>query len=642
MRASTVGVGIVTGLLLLPGTVAAHPAAGAEAGVPRVMQFNGRFRPANGQPPAAVEIVTFAIYADETGGTALWLETQNVTIASGGDYTVTLGSTTPEGLPLHVFTSGQAHWLAVHVDRPGESEQTRIRIISVPYALRAADADTLGGRPASAYQLAGSSGAASTLPGEKRTGTPDTNPVTTSSATTNWIPVAADNSGSLGNSSMFQNGGFIGLGTTSPFDAFHVTFNDPNGAMTGYAVQNKSNSATAYSGMLFYDQNGVTAQFQGFNNSTHEYRINNVAAGGSINFMLGSASKFLVASSGNVGIGAATPGSKLDVAGDINLSGGLRIAGSTILQVPVAANNIGLGFNAVNASVTGVRNLGVGVSALRSVTSGESNTALGFEALKSTDNGFQNVAVGAQTMFQNTSGAFNVALGYSAVANNISGNANVGIGFSTMSTLTAGDSNTAVGFGTLTAVGTGQVNLALGAGAGAHLVGANSNNVDVANTGVAGDNGAVRIGTAGTQSSFFAAGIRGVTTGAADAVSVVIDSNGQLGTINSSRRYKEDIQDMGDASAGLMQLRPVTYRYRQAYADGTKPIDYGLIAEEVERVYQDLVAHLANGEVETVQYQKINAMLLNEVQKQHRTLEEQHTEIELLKARLALLEAQRR
>jgi Chaperone of endosialidase len=136
--------------------------------------------------------------------------------------------------------------------------------------------------------------------------------------------------------------------------------------------------------------------------------------------------------------------------------------------------------------------------------------------------------------------------------------------------------------------------------------------------------------------------VRGVTTGAANAVSVLIDSNGQLGTTNSSRRYKEDIRDMGDASSGLMKLRPVTYRYTQPYADGSKPIDYGLIAEEVEEVYPDLVAHSADGQVETVQYHKINAMLLNEVQKQHRQLEAQRAEIELLKARLAALEAQGR
>src|SRR5262249_61907628 len=137
-------------------------------------------------------------------------------------------------------------------------------------------------------------------------------------------------------------------------------------------------------------------------------------------------------------------------------------------------------------------------------------------------------------------------------------------------------------------------------------------------------------------------GVRGTIRGVANAVSVVIDSNGQRGTINSSRRYKEDIQDMGNASGGLMKLRPVTYRYSQPYADGSKPIDYGLIAEEVEAVYPDLVAHLADGQVETVQYHKINAMLLNEVQKQHALLEQQREDIAALKARLEALERDKR
>ena len=130
----------------------------------------------------------------------------------------------------------------------------------------------------------------------------------------------------------------------------------------------------------------------------------------------------------------------------------------------------------------------------------------------------------------------------------------------------------------------------------------------------------------------------GASTGTADAVAVLIDSQGQLGTINSSRRYKEDIQDMGDASSGLMNLRNVIFKYKQSYADGSKPIDYGLIAEEVEEVYPDLVAHLKDGEVETVQYHKINAMLLNEVQKQHRALQAQRAEIDKQRAEIALLQ----
>jgi len=119
----------------------------------------------------------------------------------------------------------------------------------------------------------------------------------------------------------------------------------------------------------------------------------------------------------------------------------------------------------------------------------------------------------------------------------------------------------------------------------------------------------------------------------------VIDSNGQLGTVSSSRRFKDDIQDMGDTSRDLMRLRPVTFRYKKPFADGSKPIQYGLIAEEVAEVYPDLVAHSADGQIETVKYQVLDSMLLNEVQRQQaeiRGLEQQNQD---LQRRLARLEA---
>jgi hypothetical protein len=132
----------------------------------------------------------------------------------------------------------------------------------------------------------------------------------------------------------------------------------------------------------------------------------------------------------------------------------------------------------------------------------------------------------------------------------------------------------------------------------------------------------------------------------------MIDSNGQLGTANSSRRYKEDIADMGDASSDLLRLRPVTFRYTKPYNDGSKPIDYGLVAEEVAEIYPDLVVRDRDGKVETIQYQKLTPMLLNEVQKQYQHSSEQdqmiRTEqdknavqagrIRLLEERLAALE----
>jgi hypothetical protein len=158
----------------------------------------------------------------------------------------------------------------------------------------------------------------------------------------------------------------------------------------------------------------------------------------------------------------------------------------------------------------------------------------------------------------------------------------------------------------------------------------------------ANDNGDIRIGTQGTnlinRTSFFAGGIRGVTTGNNDAIPVVIDSNGQLGTVSSSRRFKEDINDMDTVSTGLMRLRPVTFRYQKPFTDGSKPIQYGLIAEEVADVYPELVAHSADGQIETVKYQALNSMLLNELQKEHKQVQEQAEAIRLLEARLVVLE----
>jgi hypothetical protein len=124
----------------------------------------------------------------------------------------------------------------------------------------------------------------------------------------------------------------------------------------------------------------------------------------------------------------------------------------------------------------------------------------------------------------------------------------------------------------------------------------------------------------------------------ADAVAVVIGSNGQLGTISSSRRYKEEISDMNESSSGLLQLRPVTFRYTKEYADGTRPLEYGLVAEEVAEVYPDLVTYSPAGNPEAVQYHKLSVMLLNEMQKQHRQIQGQREELAQLRARLEALE----
>ncbi|HMF95890.1 MAG TPA: hypothetical protein VKE96_16425 [Vicinamibacterales bacterium] len=314
--------------------------------VPRMMWFGGSFHPADGQPVAPIETMTLAVYPDQQGGTPLWLETQTVVMASDGRYNVLLGSTTADGLPLELFTAGEPRWLGVRFHRAGESEQPRVQLASVPYALKAADADTLGGRPASAYLLAAEPAAsAAAAPASVKAMTASGGGAVTQVTAGTVGRIAKFATGTdLGDSALFQAGASAGVtgpgiaATFAPLDAFHVAFSDAGGAITGYAVQNTSSSPTAYSGMLFYDQNGALGQFQGFNNTTHEYRINNIAAGGSINFMLGSSSKFLVAPSGNVGIGAVPAlTDRLRVAGNATVDGNATVNGNLVTTGNIAA-----------------------------------------------------------------------------------------------------------------------------------------------------------------------------------------------------------------------------------------------------------------------------------------------------------------
>ena len=197
------------------------------AAVPKLVRFSGSFRPANGlpaQPPgASVEGVTLAVYRDQTGGEALWSELQNVVVDADGHYSVLMGATRSEGMPIELFASGEPRWLGAQFNRPGDVEQPRLLLVSVPYALKASDAETLGGRPASAYLLAeapaGASGgldrssvslAAATTPGKSAKATTPVN-----SGIPNYIAMFA-NSTDVGNSVMYQANGAIGIGTTVP------------------------------------------------------------------------------------------------------------------------------------------------------------------------------------------------------------------------------------------------------------------------------------------------------------------------------------------------------------------------------------------------------------------------------------------
>jgi Chaperone of endosialidase len=280
-------------------------------------------------------------------------------------------------------------------------------------------------------------------------------------------------------------------------------------------------------------------------------------------------------------------------------------------------------------------NTAEGAGALLRLTSGTQNTAVGTFALQNDTIGSSNTALGAETLFINRGGNSNTAVGVGAMNLNLDGDLNTATGYLALSSNRSGNDNTANGNNALGRNTTGSNNVALGASAGFHLT-TGDNNIDIGNKGVAGESNTIRIGRKGTQQATFIAGIRGTSTGDMDAVPVVIDSDGQLGTVSSSARFKEQIKPMDTASEAILALKPITFHYKN---DKSETPQFGLIAEEVAKVAPDLVVREENGEPYTVRYEAVNAMLLNEFLKEHKKvealearIEEQQKQIEALAA----------
>jgi uncharacterized coiled-coil protein SlyX len=270
------------------------------------------------------------------------------------------------------------------------------------------------------------------------------------------------------------------------------------------------------------------------------------------------------------------------------------------------------------------------------------NSAFGWNAMANQNGGY-NVAVGANALNTGSNTASNVAVGVSALGQS-QGSSNTCVGYHTNDSGAATANDSTLGRETLTSLGSGNGDVAIGYRAGSKITSGN-NNIYVGNADSGGnsseatsESNTIRIGAPDQQTATFIAGIVGQTTGDNDAVDVVIDTNGQLGTINSSRRYKEDIQDMGDASARLLRLRPVTFRYKKPYADGGKPVQYGLIAEDVAQVFPELVVRNAKGEPATVKYQLLAPLLLNEFLKEHERVTEATAKVGELEERIAAQE----
>jgi hypothetical protein len=296
--------------------------------------------------------------------------------------------------------------------------------------------------------------------------------------------------------------------------------------------------------------------------------------------------------------------------------------------------NTAIGFQALFSNTTAFGNTANGYRALTSNTDGAFNTASGEEALRYNTTGLSNTANGAVALFSNTNGAFNTANGLGALFQNTTGNYNTADGIVALELNTTGNNNTAIGRFALFNNSVGSGNTALGAHAGFHLT-TGDNNIDIGNRGVRDESNTIRIGTQGTHTKTFIAGISDAAIG---GMEVRVNQNGRLGTVPSSKRFKERINPMDKASEVLLSFRPVTFWYKPEIDPRGVP-QFGLVAEDVEAVNSNLVVRNKEGKPYSVRYDAVNAMLLNEFLKEHKIVQEQGVTIATLQRQVQALTA---
>jgi len=328
---------------------------------------------------------------------------------------------------------------------------------------------------------------------------------------------------------------------------------------------------------------------------------------------------------------------------------------NALFSLTTGLYNTAIGYFALDAVKTGNFNTALGAGALFANT-GDENTATGAGALLSNTSGFSNTAIGEGALFSNTTGAQNTAIGASALQTNATGDRNTATGESTLQNNTTGFSNTAIGEGALfqntigfsnTAIGhnalavntTGVNNTAIGDSALFFSTGTKNTALGIgAGNGITTATNVICIGAsvfgADVDNSCFIGNIRHVTTQNGDAIPVVIDSAGQLGTASSSQRFKKEIKPIDTASEAILNLKPVTFHYK---TDKNDTPQFGLIAEEVAKVNPNLVVRDKNGEIYTVRYDAVNAMLLNEFLKEHQKVEDQDRKLTEQQATIAQL-----
>jgi uncharacterized coiled-coil protein SlyX len=353
----------------------------------------------------------------------------------------------------------------------------------------------------------------------------------------------------------------------------------------------------------------------GFNTAAGWLSLRSITTG-SFNTAIGAGTLFANTADNNTATGAAAL--LFNTTGFNNTA----VGATALLNNTEGRNNTATGFQTLRNNTTGGDNTATGRSALFSNTTGAINTANGFDALFSNTTGIANTATGDLALLSNTTGDANTANGASALRANIFGDNNTAIGTSALFSNTAGAFNTAVGVEALFSNTIGNNNTALGFSAGLNqTTGGNNVYIGAGISCVAGESDACYIGSIFGQTS-------------ASGTPVLINSSNKLGTTTSSKRFKEEIKPMDKASKALLALKPVTFRYKKEI-DPAGTSQFGLVAEEVEKVNPDLIVRDEAGKPYSVRYDQINAMLLNEFLKEHRKNKKQEATIAELKAMIA-------
>jgi hypothetical protein len=324
-------------------------------------------------------------------------------------------------------------------------------------------------------------------------------------------------------------------------------------------------------------------------------------------------------------LGSNSTGSSNTAAGDAALysntsgSGNTASGESALFANTTGSSNTAIGDGALNSNTSASYNTAVGAVALFENTTGTSNTALGYDALGANTTGVGNTAAGLYALPSNSTGANNTAFGAYTLYLNTTGKGNAAQGVNALYNNTSGVRNLGIGSNALYSNTTGSYNVALGFDAGYNQT-TGTDDIYIAHQGVAGESQTLRLGTQGSSgvegSGILSAYIAGVASSQVTGSAVYVTAAGQLGVLASSERFKTEVKTMEESSEKLAELRPVTFKLK---TDPEGTLQYGLIAEEVAKVYPELVVHGADGKINGVRYEELAPMLLNAVQKALRT-----------------------